>query len=591
MIEDPKEIILKLFKSMVVSSNQVVSEHNLDLVDYGLVLNFKPTMLQTDTLKRVFQPIEVSTLFTVEERRTTPLIMLLTKQVLHYIEVYGLGKPGLFKLEAKGGQVVNMNHITGISKTALGVMVRKLIYANAPLEDAVGIARVIEYYEIKYDIGKIKNNESKIMLWQPGVIFSSGDDAVRYICYAATKSPMLIKSPEVIEAVKGKAQVRAIPLEFLHDHEVVLAQVFNRHKRIILSLKRGGSAYVNAVNRISKRSKREHKPIVTAINKVWINQALYNPNNKKVLSHLDSGKITIRDKFKYLNLLNFYYEQTTGRVYTVRNGKLWLRDRASGVWAKDHIRGTTEHILKSLKKDLKHLKTAKILLDNQVSYGLPISRKQALGNLPFGSSISLGRGIAAGIHWRNAWGASDLDLSGVKDTGKRVGWGEIAGYNDEDLEFSGDVTNAENGAMEFITTGKRVVKAGLFVNVYSGNVPCKMEIVVGKPSDEKWIEDCVLREKVELKSKGVVAGIMKDGKFVVWQGRIGTARHNINANSGDFMARGFAEWWTITELFNYLGIDYDTGKQPRRKYDYDLSYAGFTYDKLEDMLINSKESK
>lgn len=59
----------------------------------GFVTNFTPSPTQLALLRETFEPVNLVTLFSLEQA-TEDLGRLLIKQVLHYVEVYGLEAPG-----------------------------------------------------------------------------------------------------------------------------------------------------------------------------------------------------------------------------------------------------------------------------------------------------------------------------------------------------------------------------------------------------------------------------------------------------------------------------------------------------------------
>lgn len=568
--------ILELFKVMVVKTPKNLHNiTNTDFVSRGVVLNFTPTGKQIKVLDEVFAPLNIKTLFTREERDNADPFELITKQILHYIEVYGLGMPGLFDLEVTTGTILTMNYVRGITVEDLGDMVRELLYSNAPVKDATVIEKIIAEYKIDFDINDVENNELRVILFDVKKdTFTSGDDAVRYMVYMVTGDTLLIKSDEVIAAIKSAT----IPTDFLERHVVPLAQVFNRHKRLIIAAKKLATRTV--INHISRLSKTKHVPIKEAINKTFIHKALsdhlFDPN---VLA-----KISVRDKFKYLNLLAFKREQLTIDAFIIRNGKIHLAtDRK--VWDIKDINRVEGAVLISLSMDLAHLKDEKILLDPVVSYGLPISRKQAMGQLPFGTRVHVGsKKISSGMYWRNEWGATDLDLSTVDVNGSRTGWGQYSGYDKKNpITYSGDVTFADTGAMEFMTSAKQ--EYGLFVNIYSGKTGCEMEIIVGEDNDnKKWISKPIIREKIQLNSRGNIVGFVRDTDFIVYSGRLGGSRVQ-SQGKHPIIARGLSKFWTVNTLFDAIDIEYDVDKSKKVVYKYDVSYDGFSFDKLEGLLL------
>lgn len=563
--------VLDLFNCLVLSDH-----HTLKGVFHpgnayrGVVTDFVPNHEQASILAEKFEPLPLHTFFTREERESASIEHLWTKQVLHYIEVYGLEMPGLFNLTAPHGEVVVMRYVHGITLDELCDMVQALLYTNAPIKDTVALRRIIGDYGIDFDINKVQNNEMRVLLYRPGVdTFKSGDDAVRYMCYRATGDSLLIKSKEVIRAVTGAS----LPASFFVVHEVPLAQVFNRHKRLILAAKNKKTA--TAINRIARLSKKAHVPILPPVSKIFIHKALSNPSFKAndVLEHT-----TLRDKFNFLNVLARKWGRSSTASFRIRNGKVWVcGDRP--VYPIYDIDRVEDVVLDALSRDLHHLRKQNILLDKSVDYGLPISRKQTIGNLPFGTKVQSSTGeIASGMYWENAWGATDLDLSTIDEKGSRVGWGSRRGYQDRGILFSGDITHAPDGAMEFMLSSHQTY--GLFMNIYVGDNSPKMELVVGEAGEGQWIKNALVREEHILQSRNSIIGFVKDDTYVVYAGRFNDNRvSSVNPVTNEMAA----DFWTIQSLFGALSIPFAVDRDPKMEYNYDLSYGSFSFDKLEDL--------
>lgn len=565
--------ILELFNCVVVDEEQFTEVSNFQFIDHGIVLNFWPSAQQSKSILEYHKPLNLNTMFSREERDTASLEELITKQMVHYIEVYGLNSPGLFNVTFESTkQVVAFKYIQGITRQQLTDKVQNLLYVNAPIKNVPQLKRIIDEYGVYYEVNKIQNNEARVVLFRPSTdMFQNGDDAVRWMCYWATGKTLLIKSREVITAIKAKG----FSASFFQLHEDVLAKVFNRHKRIILAAKDKENA--RYINRISRFSKRMHVPIAESLNKTFLHKALTG-KIKDTPSVLN--KISLRDKFKLLNLIEKKKLQSPLTSYKIRNGKVYTDTNATiyPVFGLDKVR---RDILVSLQDNLEDLKDKNILLDSKVDYGLPISRKQAMGNLPFGTEVRVeGNEISSGMYWENSWGATDLDLSTIDLEGNRVGWGGLSGYKDNEITFSGDLVDARDGAFEFMNS--RIHSYGLFVNIYSGTAGAKMELVVGANGDTKnsYLDNPIIREKHTLESRGSVIGFVKGKKYIVYAGRL-----NNRAVSGDnpIINESKVDHWTVGKLFNSLNINFDIDRQENTEYDYDLTYEAFSFDKLEEL--------
>ena len=569
--------ILDLFNVAVVDYSPTF-DINLSLASAkkGFITDFIPTKTQRQLFEGRFKPLNMTTLFTVHERENSSIDDLLTKQILHYIEIYGLNKPGAFNLEFGSGKVATLNYVRGVTVDVLATMICSLIYSNTPVKDAVAVGNIIKHYKIEYEFTSIKNNEVRCVLFDTTKhCFEDGDDAVRYICYKATGSAMLIKDKNTIAAVEA---MEALHAQFFQSNSTVLANVFNRHKPLILACK---SMYNRtAINAIGRASKKLHIPVHEPFSKRFIRVALADDiADWSVIDQFD-----VRDKFKFLNLLEYKKMRNSIDAFMIRNGRVHI-ENGRELYQRRKVDSVIDKVLGSLAKDLAHLHGKKIKLDYNVAYGLPISRKQTLGQLPYGTKINIeGDTISSGVYWENSWGARDLDLSAIDTQGGRTGWGGYNGYDKSNpIVFSGDMVDATNGAMEFLTSKNAYTETyGLFVNIYSGEIGAEAELVVGDKANGNWIENVQIRERIKLASKGTIFGFVRGGELTVYVGRMSN-----NMVSGPkeaaVIARGACDFWTVNRLFSTLGISYSVDNVLDT--DYDLSYSGFSYDKLEELLL------
>lgn len=564
---------LELYKTMVVTQDQKMAKGELytGMIDRGIVLDFIPTKEQSKVLRAAHKPLKLKTMFSLEERNNTDVSTLITKQITHYFITYGLGAGDVYDITFDGGKVITMTMIRGITVDELGDMFRKKLYTNAPVDKINLYKNLVKDYNFDYDLEKIKNNELRIMLYEPDThTLNSGDDFVRYMIYKATDNTMLIKSRDVLESVSAKKSL--FKNKFIKKNENAIAQVFNRHKAIILAAK--GKHNRNSINRVSRLSKTMHKPVHEPVAKRFV--SLYMSGVK-----VSVDQLSVRDKMKLLNVIEWHKGNFTTEMYQIRNGKTYTTEKQRGYETKK-LQVLQNKILKSMKSDLRHLKGKNILLDNDVDYGLPISNKQTVGQLPFWTTVTIpqGKRISSGVYWKNSWGAHDLDLSAIDLYGNRSGWGSLRGYHGTEPKYSGDVTNARDGAMEFMTS--KTASYANYVNIYSGNVGAECEIVVGTEGKNKWIKNPIARERIKLNSRQMIVGFTKENRFVFYTGRYGNSR--ISFSSNPVIDRMRCDMWTVKRLFDELDVKYTLDKQAESLYDYDMSYSGFSYDKLEKLM-------
>jgi hypothetical protein len=95
-----------------------------------------------------------------------------------------------------------------------------------------------------------------------------------------------------------------------------------------------------------------------------------------------------------------------------------------------------------------------------------------------------------GCYWRNEWGTRDFDLSFNDIHGQRIGWNSYYYSDDQKVIYSGDMTDATNGANEVLHFKKDVPNGIVNVNRYNGVPNSKYRLYFGT-DDIKNITDCM----------------------------------------------------------------------------------------------------
>jgi hypothetical protein len=315
----------------------------------------------------------------------------------------------------------------------------------------------------------IRNKEANILIADKFNIFpESPEEFLRYVLFKTTDSTSLVKSADTIALIKeSKKDVSSLFADFGVKK---LASVFNRFKLLFLAFKSANSNNSKIINKIAKLSKTLHKPMVS------------NPLNAVTFSKLTSDDEHWLDNattFALFKSLSACYTRINGQdsfVYRVRNGKSWTR---KGEVNLDVCRFNYTLILEHLKGRVKG-EGRNVFIPENIVYALPTSEKLFVGNIPTGTKF-LGEKLAAGIYWETSWGADDLDLSGLNIGGK-IGWNSTFNDAEHGLTYSGDVTDAHNGAAEYmhIESGHSNTPTLVMNNVYHGDAETKYKIVVGE---------------------------------------------------------------------------------------------------------------
>ncbi|REC53009.1 hypothetical protein DRF62_14550 [Chryseobacterium piscium] len=397
---------------------------------------------------------------------------LLIEQINHYISTYGSN----FQNE-----IYIPNEILNVPDLKLTIKVIKA-YSNEEMQEKClsllksGIALKEEtiddllhilHNELEYDFtGKenIRNKEAIIKIADRYDIYPENPvEFFRYVIYKTTRTTLLIKSDDLIDEIK---QSKFNPTYLFEKFELEkLAEIFNRFKPLFLAFKNKAP---KTINKISKLSKVYHKPLIS--------NPLNNATNI-LLENSDLHWLENATPFALFKALSACYSRMYGQdtfVYRIRNGKSWTKKATS-----TSVNELNYDFILNYLKSKYNLSGKKMYFPKDVEFALPTSEKMFVGNIPTGTRF-YGDRLAIGIYWENNWGAYDLDLSGLNIAGK-IGWNASYNQNEGQLMYSGDMTSAPQGAVEYLYANKGFVAPTLVMNnVFSGSSDCGYKIVIGK---------------------------------------------------------------------------------------------------------------
>ncbi|WP_294264797.1 hypothetical protein [uncultured Chryseobacterium sp.] len=397
---------------------------------------------------------------------------LLLEQVYHYISTYGsdfrgeifipnevLNVPDL-KLTFK---IIKAYTEEEMTEKCLSLLSSGIALKEESIDDVLSVL----HNDLHYDFtGKenIRNKEAIIKIADRYDIFPENPvEFFRYVVYKTTRETLLIKNDDLINRI---IQSKFNPTWLFESFGLEkLAQIFNRFKPLFLAYKNRAP---KTINRISKLSKVHHQPLVS--------NPLNNATNM-LLENSDLHWLENATPFALFKALSACYARMYGQntfVYRVRNGKSWTK-QSTGTSVNELNYG---FILTYLKSKY-NFSGKKFYFPENVEFGLPTSEKMFVGNIPTGTRF-FGERLAVGIYWKNAWGAFDLDLSGLNIAGK-IGWNAAYNQNEGQLMYSGDITNAPDGAVEYLYANRGLTAPTLVIsNVFNGNSDCGYKIIIGK---------------------------------------------------------------------------------------------------------------
>ena len=502
---------------------------------------------------------------------------LLIEQLKHYVSTYGsdfktemyipneiLNVPDL-KLTYK---VIKSYSIDEMTNKCLQLLCSGIALKEETIDDLLSILTdELDYVFTGNE--NIKNKEAIIKIADLyNILPNDTMEFFRYIIYKTTGESLLIKSDDLILKIKESTYNPSV--QFRQFGLIKLSEIFNRFKPLFLSYKGKCS---KTINKISKLSKKHHKPLVS------------NPLNSvtnTLLTDKDYHWLENATTFSIFKALSACYLRINGQdsfVYRIRNGKSWTKETKSNI----NINSENYNFLIEYLKTKVDLTGKKIFIPKNIQYALPTSEKMFVGNIPTGTKF-YGDKMAVGMYWENNWGARDLDLSGLNIGGK-IGWNTSYNY-DNVLMYSGDITDAPNGAVEYLYANKGLDEPTLvYNNVFTGSSDCKYKIIIGSGDDvsNDYMmnpNNLMLDVKTQSIQNQMILGIFLPTKTEQCFVLLNFGSGNVNVSSSvlsNISTKALYQQWnsplTFNEIVNLLGAEIINTEENS---DYNLSV-----DKLE----------
>lgn len=434
---------------------------------------------------------------------------LFLNQCLHYVTTYGTN----FQAEPF---VINNNPIElsykdfrvlrAVPEQEIIEDLVKLLESGIAM-DAQTVKSIVDFFVERnklntLDLTKVKNKEAQAMIAihvvnNGGKLPNDEFCILRALTYAIIEDTNVINSDAFISFIRRmygmcndykKTTVKKLLKSLTEDQLKSLAKIFRRYKKVFLAIR---LFEPKVVNRIRRLSDKYHRPFEKGF---W--EKVVSDTNKSNLSVAES-KVDKINNFKKAQILQSILlrelKPETG-FFHIRNGKTFIKENYKPVYEQDYHTRLKYILLDSLSKSLtkKYRKEDGslpfVVLPKNIELAFPISEKNFIGNIPAGSHVDLGSDVSIGIYWENAWGTRDFDLHFSDFEGNRYGW--CYGYRDSqrNIMYSGDMTNAENGASELYKINGKVdiggtVTVAEFYRV-SGKSSTKFKFFVAKNKDD-----------------------------------------------------------------------------------------------------------
>lgn len=449
--------------------------------------------------------------------RDASIEQLVIEQCMHYITTYGFEALGIYnkksvyipveklKLPKIDIDKIELIVINGITVDELKDRIISLLSFGVALADKTikDLLKIIDEHNIKIDIDIVKNKEFKMILCDKLKVFPKDPvELLRFLIYRMTGETLLIKNTKLIEKIKIADKSFSLGSD---DNYKKMASIFYRFKPLFLAMKNKYNKTI--INKIRKLAKIYHKPMeIDYFNSIT---QLKEIDIDKFKSELK--KVNIFRKIRLLNSINYRMSGKKSILYKIRNGK--------GFATK--IEKDDKHFYKDvyniLIDDIKSKINKKIYIPDHVKYALPVSEKQFSENLPIGSSIEIDKDMIFGVFWKNdKCYRVDLDLSLVSNS-EKLGWD--ADYGNKSILFSGDITDAPNGATELYYIGKS--GPGIYLVMlnyynYSKDFPVSFKIFIAKEKPKRMKKNymvhpnnVLLTVNSEIDKKQKLLGLLK----------------------------------------------------------------------------------
>lgn len=415
-------------------------------------------------------------------------LQLFVEQLLHYASTYGTdfeGEPLIFR---DGDYTVEFNNfklIDAVSNDEMFELCMKQLSSGAALnsDDVKTIMNYIVWYIKKYSynvdkaFNMINNNEAKLIFIDTFNIFpKNGVEFFKFLVYKATNETMIVINEDMYNKII--CSYYKLP-KMTEDDLKTLAECFNRFKYLFMAFKKSNRSNKPIVNKIRRYAKTYHKPLKQMPSMNIVN-SFYNDFN-----NLDK-ELKTTTNFRLVSLLNYLYSlenESSDSMYIIRNGKSFVKETLHK--NNMNVRSVINYVRNILVNNLK-TKAGIIKYNEFVDLACPTSTKNFIGEFPFGTSVNMSKDNYIGIYWENAWGTRDFDLSLIDVINSiKVGWNSSYYNRDQTVIYSGDITNAPNGASEVIKINNFDDDGLLLVNRFNGESNSKF-IVFGGTSNKPF---------------------------------------------------------------------------------------------------------
>ncbi len=570
--------------------------------------------------------------------RDAPYFQLLAEQAFHYMTTYGYERMGVYDKnqvfipnerfdipELEGG--LKLVIIQGYTRSQLKEKILKMLNSGMALKSIDECVEIAIYCKLSEDeVLKLNNKEVRVRLYHElGLVPEDPTDFLRLVLFETTEKTLLINNMGTTKLIKeSKTDNAGIFLQYDEDFGYKrLAEIFQRFKPLFIAFK-ANEKMIPVINKISHLSKKYHRTMKQSLlNNITAMIKKGTPiYPSKLNAELD--RVNIFRKIRLAQSLKYRMTGNTSIMYKIRNGKAFATE-LEFTNTKDAEK-VFDIIIKSIAKDLKHLKGKEFYIPENITYSLPATEKQFTGNIPSGSYITIPKDMIFGVWWENVKASGkrdaehdsyldrydygddthggmrriDLDLHSMALKAGHIGWNSSYRSDNRSVLFSGDVTDAPNGASELLYINKDYEDTVLLtLNYYNfdPSVPVPFKIMVAEEHPNAFGQNytinpnnmrCVVKSVIDVKQKVIGLGTVKDGecRFYFSETALGDTiaiRGGKYVNlARDYLANYATNQITFNEILEKVGAKIVT--EPTKK-SIDLSLEALQKDTFINLLI------
>ncbi len=396
---------------------------------------------------------------------------------------------------------------------------------------------------------ELKSFELKCLFYaERSIVPSDGQDFLRYIVYITTGSSLIIKNNDLITRIKATIDSNNDNFSYSYDNYknagrydkniadkvnelfskanlTELSKSFLRNKVLFLAYKTD-KRNAPIINKIRRLAVDNHQPL-SEVSVANVMNLISQKRTDDVLNVLK--KTSNRNLIK---LINFANTENENHIYNIRNGKVFVNEKPIN---KDNLKWLYKSALKQLALNLSGKQAGKkFYIPTGIDYKAPISEKQMIGAIPYGTTMTVDSDLNAlclSIAWENYKGTrTDIDLH-LSSATASYGWNSGYRSSNGDVLYSGDMTDATNGATESFRFKIADEPYLASVNLYSGEPDVPFSIFLSgaenfRENERGCVEiDNALTTPIKLRfspnCRALSLGFMQGKTFTVYGGSLG----------------------------------------------------------------------